>query len=258
MKRKIIEIDEEKCNGCGLCTLGCAEAALAIVNGKARLVKDIFCDGLGACLGHCPQDALHIIEREAAPFDEEAAMAHAHSTDTASKGCQGSATASFAPDSSPDVSLLPPISQLAHWPVKIRLAPANAPFFDNAHLLILGDCCAIASPNLHQCFLQGKVVLSGCPKFDDRLSYVQKLTAILQENRIASLTVLEMEVPCCSGMHKIVAQARSNATKTIPINRIILSRTGKITEESQIEESLDQPSTLPSFSGLQPLQSMTV
>lgn len=236
MKRKIIEIDEEKCTGCGLCIPGCAEGALAIVDGKARIVRDMFCDGLGACLGHCPEGALRIIEREAEEFDEEAALEHVRKTrnmeDAPAKpaGCPSAAILRMAPT---PLAAAPGEtgSSLSHWPIKIRLVPPHAPFLDNADLIIAGDCCPAASPDFHSRFLDGRVLMLGCPKFDNAEEYVERLAQMFAQARIRSITVLEMEVPCCSGMSRIVARALDRSGKDIPCTRRILGRDGRSVEE---------------------------
>ncbi|HKK32566.1 MAG TPA: 4Fe-4S binding protein [Desulfomicrobiaceae bacterium] len=244
--RKIIKIDEDKCTGCGLCIPGCAEGALAIVNGKAKIVKDMYCDGLGACLGHCPEGALEVIEREADPFDEEAAMAHVAAMEKSEKqeekplacGCPGSSMMTLSPCQAVNTpaAMDQPVasSALAHWPVQIRLVPANAPFLKNADLLISGDCCSVASPDFHSRFLKDKVVLMGCPKFDDKEMYVNRLAEILAVNELNSITVLEMEVPCCSGMHRIVLDAAKKSGKKIELNRVTLGRNGSVLKEEAI------------------------
>lgn len=235
MIRKIIEIDEEKCTGCGQCVTGCAEGALAIVNGKAKIVRDMFCDGLGACIGHCPEDALNIIEREAEGFDEEAAMEHVRKTDgTGRHGCPSAQIVQMSPCAAANA----PTSQagrhgsaLSHWPVQIRLVPAHAPFLQDADLLIAGDCCPVATPDFHAHFLQGRVIMLGCPKFDNAGEYVEKLTQVFTQARIRSILVLEMEVPCCAGLSRIVAQALANAGKNIPCAKVIVARDGSTREQ---------------------------
>lgn len=236
MKRKIIEIDEDKCTGCGLCIPGCAEGALAIVDGKAKIVRDMFCDGLGACLGHCPEGALHIIEREAEEFDEEAAMEHVRKMENATKapvkpaGCPSAGMMRMTPTLRPHTAGESG-SALSHWPIKIRLVPPHAPFLDNADLLIAGDCCPAALPDFHVKFLAGHVAMLGCPKFDNAEEYVERLAQIFAQANIKSITILEMEVPCCSGMSRIVSQALAKSGKDIPCTRRIVTRDGKTTEE---------------------------
>ena len=234
MKRKIIEIDESLCNGCGQCVTGCAEGALAIVDGKAKIVADHFCDGLGACIGHCPTDALQIIEREAPDFDEEAALAHVAATQGKKGkhgGCPSQQPVTMTPCQQANVpSAQTPTagSALSTWPIKLRLVPPNAPFLAGARLLLTSDCVPPAFPALQTAFLPGRVALLGCPKFDDVQSYVEKLTAILTENDVADITVLQMEVPCCSGMARIAAQAVAASGKNVPVTRVVVGRHGEI------------------------------
>lgn len=243
MKRKIIEIDESKCTGCGLCITGCAEGALAIVDGKARIVKDMYCDGLGACIGHCPEGALTIIEREAVDFDEDAAMEHvrrmggnpdAHGKAApAHKGCPSAQVLQLSPCAQANApgTQDAPQSALSHWPVQIRLVPPQAPFLQNADLLIAGDCCPVAVPDFHGRFLAGRVVMVGCPKFDNAAEYVERLAAVFAQSGVKSVTVLEMEVPCCSGLSRIVAEAMAKSGANIPTSRIIVARSGSTHEE---------------------------
>ena len=228
MKRKIIEIDETLCNGCGACVTGCAEGALAIRDGKARVVADHFCDGLGACLGHCPTGALTIIEREAPDFDEEAAKSHLASP---RQGCPSARPVTLTPCQEANIPVTQPAiggSTLGTWPIKLRLVPENAPFLQGARLLVLSDCVPPAFPALHGAFLPGRVALLGCPKFDDVPAHVDKLTAILRANDIADITVVQMEVPCCSGMARIVAQAVAQSGQDVPVTRVVVTRRGEI------------------------------
>ncbi len=254
MIRKIIEIDEEKCTGCGQCVTGCAEGALAIIDGKAKIVRDMFCDGLGACIGHCPEDALHIIEREADDFDEEAAMEHVrkigglealiHGTGhggcpsaqvstraTGQGGCPSAGMMRMTPCEQANVPTGQVGSALSHWPVQIRLVPPHAPFLQDSDLLIAGDCCPVATPDFHGRFLAGRTVMIGCPKFDNAGEYVERLAQVFAQNRINSITVLEMEVPCCSGLSRIVAQALAQSGRDIPCTRAIVARDGQVSEE---------------------------
>ncbi len=235
MIRKIIEIDEDKCTGCGQCVTGCAEGALAIVNGKAKIVRDMFCDGLGACIGHCPEDALRIVEREAEEFDEDEAMEHVRKMGGAGHhGCPSAQVMQMNPCAAANE----PASQtgqhgssLSHWPVQIRLVPAHAPFLNDADLLIAGDCCPVATPDFHARFLHGRVIMLGCPKFDNAGEYMEKLTQVFTQARVRSILVLEMEVPCCSGLSRIVAQALANSGKNIPCAKAIVARDGSTREE---------------------------
>lgn len=244
IKRKIIQIDEEKCNGCGQCVLTCAEGALAIIDGKARVISDNLCDGLGACLGECPQDALKIIEREADEFDEQAVELHLAQQEESSKpvqsmacGCPSTHLQSFTPcaQANRPVSHAPtPSSALTHWPVQIRLVPANAPFLKGADLLVVADCVPVAFPGLHQELLQGKAVMLGCPKFDDVQSYVNKFTDIFRTAGIKSVTVAIMEVPCCGGLPRIVEKGMENADVRVPLELVVVSTRGKIIEERKV------------------------
>jgi len=246
-RRSIVHIDEDKCNGCGLCVPSCAEGAIKIIDGKARLVSDKYCDGLGACLGTCPQGAITIIEREAEAFDEEAVKAHLESVIEEFEGedfaCPGSNPSFSCPGSRPmdlretkkaasaseagDISISIK-SQLRQWPVQLMLVPVNALYFENADLLITADCVAVAYPNYHLGMLKGKAVVIGCPKLDDGNYYVEKLSAILKNNNIKSLTVAHMEVPCCFGMVKIAEEALRRSGKNIPFNTIEVGVEGEI------------------------------
>ncbi len=256
LKRKIVQIDEEKCNGCGLCVPSCAEGAIQIIEGKARLVKDQYCDGLGACLGECPQDAISIIEREAEEFNEHAVMEHVKSIKTGGNimtqdklektkdhndhghsGCPGS-NVRILKDETPapeeysgnDIAFSLK-SQLRQWPVQISLVPVNAPYFKGASLLITADCVPLAYADYHPALLKGKVVLIGCPKLDDIDFYIDKLTAIVKSNDLNDVTVAFMEVPCCSGIVYAVEQAVKASGKTMSIRRVRISIDGKKTEK---------------------------
>lgn len=245
--RSIVHIDEDKCNGCGLCIPSCAEGAIKIIDGKARLVADKYCDGLGACLGSCPQDAITIIEREADEFDEEAVKEYLESIgedfEEEDSSCPGSSPVFSCPGSrsmdlretkkvastceTGDVSISIK-SQLKQWPVQLMLVPVQAPYFENADLLITADCVAVTYPNYHLGMLKGKAVVMGCPKLDDGNYYVEKLAAIFKNNNINSITVAHMEVPCCYGLIKIVEEALGRSGKNIPLNSIEVSIEGEI------------------------------
>ncbi len=233
--RKIIEIDEELCDGCGQCVPACEEGAIEIVNGKARLVAEKYCDGLGACLGNCPTGALKITEREAEDFDEDAVeeyLAEKGKAAPAGATCPSAQVRdlggiSCAEANQPVISDAG-ISRLGHWPIQIRLIPPEAPFLKNAHLLVTADCAAVAYPDFHQRLVSGKVVMLGCPKFDDQQGYVKKFTDIFKKADIQSITCVIMEVPCCSSMMGILDTALKASGSTIAIQKYIISPNGKI------------------------------
>lgn len=241
--RKIIKIDEELCDGCGLCVPDCAEGSLQIIDGKAKLVADNLCDGLGACLGSCPTGALQIIEREADDFDEEAVekfLAEQKKNETSPQaapvsGCPSAQLKTFAP-MSPCGEANKPLpmgagqasgSLLSHWPVQIRLIPAHAPFLKGADVLVAADCTAVAAPGFQQKYLDGKVVMMGCPKFDDAESYIEKFADMLNNSGLKSITLLIMEVPCCSAMNVILKKAIEQAQVSIPVEQITVSTRGE-------------------------------
>ncbi|MFP5258821.1 MAG: ATP-binding protein [Acidobacteriota bacterium] len=238
MKRKIIEIDESLCNGCGQCVTGCAEGALEIIDGVAKIVADHFCDGLGACIGHCPTGALQIIERDAPEFDEHAVEERLADLKKAAKapspcGCMSSAPMSMTPcqTANAPTAQAPQAaggSALSTWPIKLRLVPPNAPFLQKAKLLLAADCVPPAFPAFHSAFLPGRVALMGCPKFDDVPSYVEKLAEIIRQNDITDITVLQMEVPCCAGMSRIAAAAIAASGKAVPATQVVVTRRGEI------------------------------
>jgi Pyruvate/2-oxoacid:ferredoxin oxidoreductase delta subunit len=225
MKRKIVEIDEELCNGCGLCIPNCAEGAIQIVDGKARLVSDVYCDGLGACLGHCPQDALRIVEREAVPFDEEAV--HEYLADLKQEACACPSAAALDLGGS-QVQQTMNKSALGHWPVQINLVPPKGPRYDDADLLVVADCVPVAHPNFHSSLLSGKTVVMGCPKFDDVHGYGRKFAAILRDNDVRSVTVAIMEVPCCSSLSRVVDWAVEASGRQIPLRRHVVGVRGEM------------------------------
>ncbi len=229
MIRKIIEINEEACNGCGLCAEACHEGAIAMVDGKARLLRDDYCDGLGDCLPACPTGAISFIEREADPYDEAAVMANkkAQESDPAPAGCPGSRAQALAPQPKTAASAAPVVTQLRQWPVQIKLAPIKAPYFENAKLLIAADCAAYAYGNFHHEFMKGKVTLIGCPKLDD-IDYAEKLTEIIKQNNIKSVTIARMEVPCCGGLEMAVKKALQSSGKFLPWQVVTISTDGQI------------------------------
>jgi Fe-S-cluster-containing hydrogenase component 2 len=235
--RKIIQIDESKCNGCGECINSCAEGALALVNGKARLVKDKYCDGLAACLKECPQGALKIVEREADEFDEEAAILHVETQQKAAQGtacsCPGSAVRQFEKPTKASVEVSgAQESTLAHWPVQLTLVPPGAKFLQGTDILLTAHCVPVAYPNFHRDFLSDHSVLIACPKLDDAEAHLAKLTEILQKTEIKSLTVLRMEVPCCSGLSRIAHLALAESGKEIPFKEVVIGIRGEIKTQS--------------------------
>ena len=246
--RKIIEIDEELCDGCGQCVIECAEGALQIIDQKARVVADKFCDGLGACIGDCPTGALKIVEREADEFDEEAVEVHLKKKeeeqkpvmDTLACGCPSTQVQTLIPSMSCEkanepVSQTSAGSTLSHWPVQIHLVPPTAPFLKDASLLVAADCTPVAYPRFHEDFLKDKVVMLGCPKFDDVEVYVDKFTQIFKANNIRDITALIMEVPCCSGLPGIVKRGMDGAGKTIPMRQVVISARGKILSQTDLQ-----------------------
>lgn len=216
MIRKIIQIDEEKCNGCGACASACHEGAIGMADGKAKLLRDDYCDGLGDCLPACPAGAISFVEREAAAYDEAAVLAA-----KAVKRHEESAVTT--------VPTVPQESELRQWPVQIKLVPVNAPWFDDAKLLVAADCTAYAYANFHQDFMKGHITLVGCPKLD-AVDYAVKLTEIIRNNDIRSVTVVRMEVPCCRGIENAVKTALRDSGKLIPWNVAIIAADGSIIE----------------------------
>lgn len=234
MVRRVIQIDEEKCNGCGICAEACHEGAIGIVDGKAKLLRDDYCDGLGDCPPNCPVGAISFIEREAAAYDEAAVQENKKKQMQAMGqapvgGCPGSRMRQLErkPAEENQNAGSPVSSQLRQWPVQIKLAPVNAPYFDGAKLLIAADCTAYAYGSFHQDFIRGKVTLIGCPKLDD-VDYSEKLTEIIRNNDIKSVTVVRMEVPCCGGLEHAAVTALKNSGKFIPWNVVTISIDGKI------------------------------
>ena len=255
MVRRGIEIDRDRCNGCGACANACQEGAIGIVNGKAKLLRDDYCDGLGNCLPACPTNAISFVEREAAAYDEKAVEENKRQKAAAAQkprgGCPGSAARSVFHQPVPQMHHgcpgsqmrqmqhkpepagedMPALrSQLSQWPVQIKLVPVNAPYFDEAKLLIAADCTAYAYANFHQKFIRGHITLVGCPKLDD-VDYSEKLTQIIRENNIQSVTVVRMEVPCCGGLERAAKSALQNSGKFIPWQVITISIDGNILSE---------------------------
>jgi Pyruvate/2-oxoacid:ferredoxin oxidoreductase delta subunit len=243
--RKIVQIDEGKCDGCGQCVPSCAEGAIRIVKGKARLVSDVYCDGLGACLGRCPRDAISIIERAASPFDELAAHAHVATLREqelgrpAASGCLGAAVknlrlnvlsaprpaARFAAGTGAVADS--GSSRLANWPLQLQLVPPNASFLQDADVLLVADCVPVAHPDFHRRFLDGRPVLMGCPKLDHAAAHVQKLAQLIRASALRSITVLHMEVPCCTGLVQVAEAAVALAGGHVPIHDVTVGIDGR-------------------------------
>jgi ferredoxin len=248
MIRQIIKIDKDKCDGCGLCVSACHEGAIGMVDGKAELLRDDYCDGLGNCLPVCPTGAITFEKRKAAEFDETAVKANMESAqpETLACGCPGTHSRTIQRDEGgcpgiqakaiqtedcgcPSAPAQGVQSQLNQWPIQIKLVPVNAPYFNNANLLVAADCCAYAYGNFHQDYMRGKITLIGCPKLDD-MDYTDKLTAIIKNNNIKSVTVIRMEVPCCFGIEHAVKAALQVSGKMIPWQVVEISTDGKINE----------------------------
>lgn len=228
MIRRIVEIDEEKCTGCGLCAKACHEGAIAMVNGKAKLLRDDYCDGLGDCLPVCPADAIRIIEREAADYDEAAVKARQNKkVVTTDCGCPGACAMKLRPKNSARLDDETVPSQLRQWPVQIQLVSPVAAYFENADILVAADCAAYAYGNFHDKFIKGRVTLIGCPKLDT-MDYTEKLAEIFQQNDIRSVVVTRMQVPCCGGLERAVKEAVKRSGKNIPIQVFTLSADGSI------------------------------
>lgn len=244
--RKLITIDEEKCDGCGLCATACHEGAIQIIGGKAKLISESYCDGLGDCIGECPQDAITIEEREAAPYDQAAVDAHlaARGSGTAAPagapprsggGCPGAAVHNLESEAGAAARAgYGRPSRLGHWPVQINLVPPNAPFLAGADILVAADCVPCATANFHDDYLAGKALLIGCPKFDDVQHYIEKLKAMFEQSRPRSITVVRMVVPCCGGLANLVMRARSESVPHVPMSVVTVGIDG---EELAVEES---------------------
>ena len=232
MRRTIIRIDEERCNGCGACASACHEGAIEMVNGKARLTREDYCDGLGDCLPACPVNAISFEEREAPAYDEAAVLAAKKKKQEAAQpcGCPGTRSAAIRrPQAAQTPHAAGAQSQLTQWPVQIKLVPVKAPYFDGAHLLIAADCTAYAYGSFHQDFIRGRVTLIGCPKLDAQ-DYAQKLAAILSGNDIRSVTVARMEVPCCGGIEQAARRAIQACGKDLPCQVVTITTDGRIRE----------------------------
>ncbi len=233
--RKIVRIDEDKCNGCGVCVPACVEGALQIIDGKARLISETYCDGLGACLGECPQDAITIEERAAEEFNEEAVKLFLeekeHAREDLPCGCPSATVTQFDRQETPEVALKEAPDQqsmLSHWPVQLTLVPPTAPFFQGTDLVLAADCVPFAYAGFHQQFLRNHSLLVACPKLDDFPAHLKKLTDILSQSEVKSLTVVHMEVPCCSGIVHMAKQAIQLSGKDIPIKEVTVGVKGDL------------------------------
>ena len=239
--RNIVKIDEEKCNGCGLCVNACAEGAIKLIDGKVRLVSEIYCDGLGACLGHCPQDAITIEKREAEDFDEEATEAYLakEKSEPAPTAfvCPGMAAKQLrqmtVPDDATPAGEVP--SQLGQWPVQLKLVSPHAPYFANSDLLLVADCVPFAMGDFHNRFLKDHSIAVGCPKLDDSQFYIEKLATILQANKLNSLTIIHMEVPCCSGLTRIAREAIAGSSIDMTFEDVTIDLQGNVSRTETIK-----------------------
>jgi len=239
--RNIIHIDEEKCNGCGACATKCVEGAIQMIDGKAKLVSDVYCDGLGACIGECPTGAITIEKREAEVFDEQAVEKHllhelSHHEEKLPCGCPGSAVQQFQCPSSKVAEINQPVhrahsrqaSTLGHWPVQLTLVPPRAPFLKGADVILTAHCVPFAYANFHQDFLKGNALLIACPKLDDVEAHLEKLTQIIAQSGLKSLTVIRMEVPCCGGLVRLAQMAIARSGKDIPLEEVVVSIRGEL------------------------------
>ena len=232
MLRKIIKIDEEKCTGCGACAAACHEGAIKMIGGKAKLTREDYCDGMGDCLPACPADAISFEEREAPAYDEAAVLASKQGQDgeTLPCGCPGTHARAISREDTPCGAAAAPVtSRLRQWPVQIKLVPVTAPYYENANLLVAADCTAYAYGNFHNDFIRNRITLVGCPKLDEG-DYAEKLTQIIANNDIKSVTVVRMEVPCCGGIENAVKRALQSSGKFIPWSVVVISTDGRILE----------------------------
>jgi ferredoxin len=240
--RQVIKIDEEKCDGCGLCAEACHEGAIQIIDGKAKLVSDSYCDGLGDCIGECPRGAISFETREAAFYDEEAVKRNqaARQEDSLPCGCPGTASRSLAREENATPckdSAAPPASEqstLSNWPIQLKLVPVNAPWLQGADVLLAADCSAASIPDFHGKYLDGKILLMGCPKLDDADSYRKKLAEMIQANEFRSLHVVIMEVPCCGGLTRLAEEAVEKARKSLDLKKTVVDVRGKVLREETL------------------------
>jgi Pyruvate/2-oxoacid:ferredoxin oxidoreductase delta subunit len=240
VSRNIVKIDEEKCNGCGLCVIACAEGAIKLIGGKAKLISESYCDGLGACIGHCPQDAISIEQRESAPFDEQATKSHPAQEQIDDRKtdfvCPSSVAKQLRQKSTRSEQVVAEtLSRLSHWPVQLRLVSPNAPHFVQADLLLVADCVPFAMGDFHSRILKGRSIAVGCPKFDDAVFYIEKLSAILKANNLKSLKVVHMEVPCCFGLTRIAREAIASSGVNISFDDVTVDLRGNISKVETIE-----------------------
>lgn len=242
--RNIVKIDEEKCNGCGLCVTACAEGAIQIIDGKAKLISESYCDGLGACLGHCPENAITVEKRDAVEFDEEATKAHLAKQKNAQMQtdfvCPGMMAKELKEKDEAPYSGAPEVrSQLRHWPVQLKLVSPTAPYFADADLLLVADCVPFAMGDFHSKFLKGHSIVVGCPKLDNSEFYIEKLAAILQANKLNSLTVIHMEVPCCFGLTHIAREAIARSGVGMPFEDVTIDLQGNVGKTETVEVGPD-------------------
>lgn len=238
--RNIVKIDEAKCNGCGQCVDACAEGAIKIIDGKAKLVSEVYCDGLGACIGTCPEDAITIEQREAAEFDEQATKKHLAgekavnaTSDFVCPGMMAKELRAKGESAGPETTEVP--SRLSHWPVQLKLVPPEAPYFTGADLLLIADCVPFAMGDFHNKFLKNHSIAVGCPKLDDPEFYIEKLARILQANKLSSLSVIHMEVPCCFGLTQIARKAIALSATKIPFKDVTIDLKGNVSKTEAID-----------------------
>jgi Pyruvate/2-oxoacid:ferredoxin oxidoreductase delta subunit len=237
--RNIVKIDKDKCTGCGKCVNACAEGAIQLVNGKAQLISEVYCDGLGACIGHCPEDAITIEQREVAEFSEEATKAHLaeqkKSQQQSDFVCPGTMAMKLRERAATGPESTSVSSQLSHWPVQLKLVPPNAPYLGGADLLLVADCVPFAMGDFHSKFFKDHRIVVGCPKLDDSQFYIEKLTRILKTNKLNSLTVVHMEVPCCSGLTHIASEAITSSRVEIAFEDITIGLRGDVLESKTVD-----------------------
>ncbi|UCF00138.1 MAG: 4Fe-4S binding protein [Planctomycetota bacterium] len=238
--RNIVKIDEEKCNGCGQCVDACAEGAIKLVNGKAKLISETYCDGLGACIGHCPEDAITVEKKDADEFDENAAKKHLakmhHNKEHSDFVCPGMMAKNLRKKGKKTKSKTAKVpSQLTHWPVQLKLVSPNASYFADADLLLVADCVPFAMADFHNRFLKEHTIVVGCPKLDDPDFYIEKLAAILKANKLNSLTVIHMEVPCCFGLNHIAQQAIAKSSTNLPFEDVTIDLQGNVNKTETVK-----------------------